>query len=366
MVYDWVVKWGGAERVLLALHEIFPQAPLLTSVYYPKQAGWAGKFEVKTSFLNRLPGTGNSHRLLAPFMPLAFESLDLKKYRLVISVSSWAAKGVLTASSAVHLNYCLTPTRFLWSKQTEYEHKPGFGFRDSLVRTGFRKMAPYLKRWDRVSAHRPDAYLAISQTVAARLKKFYGVSAEVIYPPVETDFFKPTSKPTGKNWLVVSRLEPYKKVDLVIEVFNRLGWPLTIVGEGSQRSQLERQAGPRIRFTGCVEDEKLLSYYHSCRAVICPQEEDFGLVAVEAQACGRPVLGLGKGGLTETVVPGQTGDLFDFQTAKALYKRLVNFRPESYSAHACRQNALRFSRELFIKSFRRKAEGIWQAFRTGH
>lgn len=364
LVYDWATKWGGAERILVVLKEIFPNAPLYTSVVDRKKADWVDGFEVETSFLDRNLLFKKNYRFLAMVMPLAFEQFDFRKKRLVISVSSWAAKGVITPPSTVHLHYCLTPTRFLWSGVDQYRREPGLGVGRMVVQAGLFTLGGYLRRWDRLAATRPDFWLAISKTVAGRVKKYYGLTPEVVYPPVRTDLFKPSLVKPGKNWLVVSRLEPYKKIGLVIDVFNQLGWPLTVVGIGSQERNLSRQARANISFVGCVSDEKLVSYYRSSRAVICPQEEDFGLVAVEAQACGRPVVAYGRGGFRETVLPGQTGEFFDQQTDISLGRVLRRFKPEKYLAKDCRQNALMFSQDRFIKSFTKKVEGAWATFQT--
>ncbi|MCJ7827904.1 glycosyltransferase, partial [Patescibacteria group bacterium] len=345
LIYDWATKWGGAERVLVALKKIFPEAPLYTSVFDQKNASWAQEFEVETSFLDRGSFFKKHYRSLAMAMPLAFEQFNLSKKQLVVSVSSWAAKGVITLPSTVHLHYCLTPTRFLWSGADQYRRFPGFKTGEMTARIGLRLFGGYLRRWDQLASTRPDFWLAISKTVAQRIKKYYGVGAEVVYPPVRTDLFKPGSVKPGKGWLVVSRLEPYKKVDLVVEAFNRLGWPLTVVGTGSQKEKLKRQAGKNISFVGCVSDEKLISYYHSSRAVVCPQEEDFGLVAVEAQACGRPVVGYGRGGFRETVLPHQTGEFFNHPTSQSLERTLRRFKPERYLVEDCRRNALMFSQD---------------------
>lgn len=364
LVYDWVVKWGGAERILLALHDLFPSAPLFTSVSR-RQLEWANQFTVQSSFLNRLPGAVRHYRWLAGGMPLAFENLDFRPFDVVISVSSWAAKGIITTPQTFHLNYCLTPTRFLWSGKEIYAHQPGFGLVSGLVRAGKKIANGYLSSWDVTASARPDAMFAISKTVAERVKKFYHRRAEVVYPPVETDLFQPPKQPVKRDgWLVVSRLEPYKKVDMVVRVFNRLGWPLTVVGTGSQEKVLRRLAGPSVSLVGCVPDEKLVSYYYSCQGVVCSQEEDFGLVAVEAQSCGRPVVAFKRGGFSETVIP-KTGTFFSSQTDEALYKTLIRFRPEQYSVRACRTNALRFSRERFLFDFKKKVGEAWTEFLTG-
>jgi len=351
LVYDWVVKWGGAERVLLALHEIWPQAPLYTSVYWPAKAGWAQAFQVVPSFLNKIPWARQHHEWLAPLLPLAFESFNLADYDLVISVTSAFAKGVITQPTTRHLCYCLTPTRFLWSDSQQY----------------FGKISPPLRglrHWDQLASWRPDQMIAVSKAVQQRIRQYYDRESSVIYPPVDTARFKiqkhqprgvasggrPRSANHNLNYfLVVSRLVKYKRVGLVVEAFNQLGWPLKIVGTGHQERRLKALARPNIEFLGQLTDEQLLSYYQKCCGLIFPQVEDFGLVAVEAQACGRPVVAFRAGGALETVLEGKTGVFFDQPIVASLVAALKKFVKIKFRPLACRQNALRFRQQKFKK-----------------
>lgn len=350
LVYDRVNKWGGAERVLLALHEIWPDAPLYTAVYDPAGAPWAKDFKVVPSFLNRLPFAKKNHEKLALLMPLAFESFSFEGYDLVISVTSEAAKGIITKPETRHFCYCLTPTRYLWSGYEQY-------FDSAFRRLIGAPAVKYLRQWDLVAARRPDAMIAISDCVRRRIRKYYGRAAKVIYPPVDLERFKqgaksgPESSPPIKvqdnYFLIVSRLVPYKRVDLAVRAFNKLGIPLKIIGTGGEAEKLKKTAGPNIEFLGALTDREVLGYYRSCQAVVFPGEEDFGLVPLEAQACGRPVIALKAGGALETVVEGKTGRFFWPQTTDALVSVVKECLSQRFSVKDCRQNSQRFGQKLF-------------------
>lgn len=357
-VYDRVNKWGGAERVLLALHELWPEAPLYTSVYNSETAPWAKVFRVIPSFLQRFPLAKIHHELYPWLMPLAFESFNFDGYDLVISVSSEAAKGILTPPKTLHLCYCLTPTRYLWSGQVQY-------FDSSLKKFFAQPFLKALRAWDLGAAQRPDKYLAISKTVQERIAKYYKRESEVVYPPVETEKFKlaPVSSKNKENspyFLVVSRLVKYKSVDLAIEAFNRLGWALKIVGTGREYEKLRCQAAKNIEFLGQLTDEELLGYYQNCQAVVFPPEEDFGIVPLEAQACGKPVIAHKAGGATETVRENKTGLFFSSKTTKDLVEVLKRFNPAAFKAEDCRKQAEKFSQKKFRQEFKSAVLRQWQ------
>jgi glycosyltransferase involved in cell wall biosynthesis len=382
LVYDRVNKIGGAERVLETLHEIWPQAPLYTAVYNPETAPWAKKFQVIPSFLNKWPLAKKYHEAYPWLTPLAFESFDFSSFDVVISVTSADAKGIITKPSTFHLCYCLTPTRYLWSGYEEY-------FRNGCFRFLSKPVVNYLRNWDKVAAQRPDEYVAISKNVQARIKKYYGRESVVIYPPVVlTEVarrnFDSASDSLAKErtllneghrrsqceasqnlsgspranvasrsyFLIVSRLVPYKRVDIVVKAFNQLGLPLKIIGTGSEMVSLKNLAKFNIEFLGQLTDKDLLSYYQNCRALIFPQEEDFGLVPLEAQACGKPVIAFKGGGALETVIETKTGTFFYPQTPKALIKKLKEFKINDYRPEDCRKNAEKFNKELFKKKFK--------------
>ena len=351
LVYDRVNKIGGAERVLEALHEIFPEAPLYTAVYNPETAPWAKKFKVIPSFLQKFPLAQSRHEVFPYLMPMAFESFNFDKYDVVISVTSEAAKGILTKPKTLHLCYCLTPTRYLWSGYEDY-------FRTSVFKFFSSPLVAYLRHWDKIACQRPDVYLAISKNVAKRIKKYYHRNSEVIYPPVDLKKWKAVDsrQKTESYFLVVSRLVSYKRVDLVIEAFNQLGLPIKIVVKGIQEITLKRMAKKNIEFLGQLTDEQLLSYYQNCQALIFPQEEDFGLVPLEAQACGKPVIAFGGGGALETIIGSKTGEFFSPQTSQALVKVIKSFKAAKYKPEDCRQQAEKFDKEIFKKKFKEFVE----------
>ena len=357
LVYDRVNKWGGAERALLALHELFPEAPLFTAVYSKKAAAWAKVFpKVIPSFLQKIPFTNTNHELLGTFTPLAFESFDFEGYDLVISVTSEAAKGIITKPGTVHICYCLTPTRYLWSAHDLYfRHPPSkfkyFPFFWQIT----RPLVWYLRKWDKMAAQRPDEMVGISNAVRERINKYYRRQAKIIFPPVEVDKFKiKDSRPKRKNfYLLVGRLIPYKKADLAIRAFNKLGLPLVIAGSGSEEARLKKIAKGNIRFVGELTDPKLADYYRKCTALIFPQEEDFGIVVPEAQAAGAPVIAYKAGGALDTVIDGETGIFFEKQSVASLIKAVKRFEGLKFDPDKLIKNAQRFSKDNFKKSFSR-------------
>lgn len=345
LVYDRVNKWGGAERVLLALHSIWPAAPLYTAVYDKKKATWADVFTVKPSFLQNLP-----HELLPWITPLAFETFNFEGFDVVISVTSAEAKNIITKPGTLHICYCLTPTRYLWSAKKTYESLGVMGY-------ALRIMSPMLKKWDLVASARPDYYIAISDTIKKRIKQYYQKDADVIYPPVDVKKF--TYREPENYFLVVSRLVAYKRVDVVIDAFNALGWPLVVIGEGQQKKQLMRRAKKNITFLGQVTDAELISQYAHCRAFVHAGVEDFGIAAVEAQASGKPVVAYKEGGITEIVPSGQTGLLFQKQTASSLTAALASFDKQLYDSNSCKENAQRFSIHKFQQNMKLAVERIY-------
>jgi glycosyltransferase involved in cell wall biosynthesis len=348
LVYDKVSKWGGAERVLLALHQLFPDAPLYTAVYDKKKAKWADEFDVRTSFLQKIPFAKSHSELLPALMPVAFESFDFDQYDLVISVTSEAAKGIITKSHTYHLCYCLTPTRYLWSGYDDY-------FKNETARIISKPFISYLQKWDKVASQRPDKLVAISKEVQERIGKYYGREAELVYPPVTLGKNqKSASIKQGGYFLLVSRLSKftkYKRVDLAIRLANKLKLPLKIVGDGSWRKKLEYMSGPTVEFVGAVSDETLVNYYKNCKALIFPGYEDLGLVMVEAQLLGKPVIAYNKGGAKELVQDGKTGILFDEQTEEGLESGLGRFAGYTFDERACKKNAAKYSFENFKKNF---------------
>ncbi|MEK7101485.1 MAG: glycosyltransferase [Patescibacteria group bacterium] len=354
LVYDRVNKWGGAEQVLLALHEMFPEAPLYTAVYNSAAAGWAKVFPgVSTTFLQKFPWAKSSHELYPWLTPLAFETLNFDDYDLVISVTSADAKGIITKPSTFHLCYCLTPTRYLWSHEQFYRKTL-----DPSVEFISRPVFNYLKSWDKIAAHRPDAYIAISQTVKDRIKKYYGQDSQIIYPPVDVDFF---SQPATMNhelitnnfFLYVGRLVAYKQAQLLVEIFNDLQLPLAIIGTGTLENKLKAMAAPNIHFLGHLAQTDLAAYYQRAQAVLYIHEEDFGLVPVEAHSAGTPVIGLNRGGAAETIIHNQTGILLDSDEPGIVKNAILNFDPTQFDREFIKSHAQKFAKDRFKKEFTR-------------
>ncbi|HJY98101.1 MAG TPA: glycosyltransferase, partial [Patescibacteria group bacterium] len=289
-----------------------------------------------------LPLAKKYHELFGVLMPKAFESFDFSGHDLVISVTSEAAKGIKAGSKTLHICYCLTPTRYLWSHHDLY-------FKNPLLKFFSRPAVKYLKKWDQKAAKKPHGIIAISTEVKNRIKKYYRRDAAVIFPPVDIKKF-PVSSKTPKYYLLVSRLDyGYKKVDLAIEAFNKLGKKLIIVGTGREQNKLRKKAKGNIKFVGSVSEKKLSSYYKGARALIMPQEEDFGIVAVEAQAQGIPVIAFAKGGAIDTVVPGRTGIFFSEQNSISLIDAVKSFEKRKFEIRKIKANAARFSKARFKK-----------------
>lgn len=363
-VYDRVNKFGGAERVLLALHEVWPQAPLFTTVYNQKTAPWASTFNVKPSL--RLPPFFSArHEIFLPITPFIFESLNLDNFDVVLSITSAEAKGIITKPHTLHICYCLTPTRYLWSGYQDYLDEPGVGILNHIARIFMKAFFPPLRLWDFTASSYPDFYIAISQTVKRRIKAYYKKEAEIIYPPIDTEKFKPTDGCSQEDYfLVVSRLVPYKRIDYVISTFNSLGWKLKIVGRGVDEGRLRKMAKKNVEFLGGnLTDEKLCWYYQNCQALIFPGEEDFGITSVEAQACGRPVIGINCGGVVETIIPGKTGEIYNRQDEKTLISALKIFKQKKYLPFSCRQNAIRFTKKTFKEKIKKTVANLWEEWR---
>ena len=341
LVHNWLVTLGGADRVLLALHEVFPQAPVFVGLHDLRRLPDSfRRLDVRATWLQQIPGAARRHRLLVPLMPLAFSRLVLRGYDVVIS-SSHACAHSVSVPGALHICYCHTPMRYAWDLQDEYlAALPG------VARPAARLMLAWLRRRDRAAAAGVDQFIANSQHVASRIRRHYGREATVIYPPVDVDFFTPSGEP-GDFYLIVSRLVPYKRVDVAVEAFNRLDRPLVIVGDGPERGRLQSMAGPHVRFVGELGDAAVRRYYQQCRALVFPGEEDFGLVPVEAQACGRPVIAYGRGGALESVAPGVTGIFFGEQTPDALMAGIRAAEATTFDAAAIRRHTEQFSRQRF-------------------
>jgi glycosyltransferase involved in cell wall biosynthesis len=352
LVYDRVNKWGGAERVLLALHKIFPKAPLYTSVYEPVKTSWASVFTIHTSLLQKFSFTRTHHEYFGTFMPFLFERFNFDTYDLVISITSEAAKGIITRGKTKHICICLTPTRYLWSGFDVY-------FANPLLRMIALPATAYLRWWDKNAAKRPDVYIAISQEVQRRIKEYYKQDSIVIYPPITLKNYKVRPSKEKGYFLVVSRLVSYKRIDLAIKACNTLQVPLKIIGTGSEEAYLRSIAGKTVEFLGNLTDEEVVQYYMHSAALLFPGLEDLGLTILEAQKLGKPVIAFKGGGALETITEGKTGTFFFPQTELALTKKLqyllksrkiIIGQTKSYYTKFCHERKEQFSEDTFVKN----------------
>ncbi|MFH0834426.1 MAG: glycosyltransferase [Patescibacteria group bacterium] len=342
LVHDWLTDFGGAERVLLALHEIFPDAPIFTSFFRPENLPMFADADIRTSYLQKIPFAKNHHRVFFPFMPAAIESFDLSEFDLVISdSSSGCAKGIITKPETLHICYCHNPNRALWDGSHEYLrlHEKNFGW---LARKMIPRQLMKMRIWDRVAADRVDHFIANSDFVARRIAKYYQRESTVIHPPVETKNFAPNDEKAKDYFLAVGRLIPYKRFDLAIQAANILGVKLRVVGVGPEERKLRAMAGPTVKFFGKVSEEILQKMYRECRALIFPQVEDFGLTAVEVQASGRPVIAFRGGGALETVRENHSGIFFAEPTVSSLADALQKAAKKRWVKKAIVKNAERF------------------------
>lgn len=347
LVHDWLNGMRGGEKILEVLCELFPDAVVHTLLLDRSRLSPAiARMEIRTSLLQRLPLSRTHYRYYLPLFPKLVERFDLRGFDLVFSTSHCVAKGARAPRGARSLCYCLTPMRYVWYFGDEYFGS--WGWKRALAKPVFA----YLKRWDVASAERVDRWLAISETVAARIRKVYHKAAEVLYPPVDAGFYTPGKGGAGGYHLAVSALVPYKRLDVAVRAFNALGLPLKIVGEGPERERLAALAKPGVELLGWRTNEEIRELYRGCRAFIFPGEEDFGITPLEAQACGRPVIAFGRGGARETVVDGETGVFFDAQEPDALAEAVRRAERMRFDPARARANAERFDRPLFKEKLR--------------
>jgi glycosyltransferase involved in cell wall biosynthesis len=345
LVHDYLNQMGGAERVVMAFHEMFPNAPIYTSIYDPQRVDPAFRsMDIRTSFMQKFPGVTKHHQPYLPFYPIAMEQLDLRGYDLVLSSSSAFAKGVITRPETVHICYCHTPMRWCWNYD-EYVEREHLG---KIARSILPFLITQLRVWDQTSAARVDHFIANSPIVAERIRKYYRRDAVYIPPPVDASRFPfdPALQPDD-YFLILSRLVPYKRIDLAIQACNQLQLPLAIIGTGRDLEQLKRLAGPTIRFLGRLSDEQVVHYYTHCRAFIFPGEEDFGITPLEAQACGRPVIAYGAGGALASVIDGVTGSFFHEPTVDSLATVLATFDERRFNPSIIHNHALEFDTPRF-------------------
>jgi glycosyltransferase involved in cell wall biosynthesis len=340
----------GGEKVLLSLARLFPEAPIYTLLHVRGSvAPELEEREIRTSFVQRLPGVERRYRHYLPLFPAAAERFDLGGFDLVLSSSHCVAKGVRPADGTLHLCYCHTPMRYVWDRYDDYF---GPGRLGPLERAIVPRIAARLRRWDASTASRVHRFVANSAYVAGRIRRYYGRDAEVISPPVDTSFFSPGPDEPGTYDLIVSALAPYKRLELALEAYRCSGWPLRIVGTGPEDARLRGIAPPEVRFLGHLPDEELREQYRGCRAVVMPGVEDFGIVPLEAMACGRPAVVFGEGGGPESVDPGRTGLVFDEATPASLGAALATLASVRFDRLACRARAEAQRRDVFESRIR--------------
>jgi glycosyltransferase involved in cell wall biosynthesis len=342
LVHDWLNQLGGAENVLKALVELYPGAPVFTSIYAPEKMPEEFRhWNIRPGWMDRLPGIHDHHQPYLPLYPVMFGALDLGQYDVVLTNKSGFCHGV-RAGKALHICYCLAPTRYVWQfdQYIQRERIP------EAAAAAIKPLMLALRRWDFDAAQRVDAFVAISSEIRERIGRYYGRDSVIIYPPVETTRFAPVKRPQD-YFLIVSRLIPYKRVDLAVEACRRLGLPLVVGGEGRDRERLESIAGPTVTFMGRISDNALPDLMAHCRAFIFPGLEDFGITAVEAQAAGRPVIAFRGGGALDTIIEGKTGLYFDTLNADSLMDALRRFDTERFDPDKCRANAARFDASVF-------------------
>ena len=351
LAHDWLTGMRGGEKVLEGLCELFPQADIFTLFHTKGSVSDAiERHRISTSLVQRLPFARSQYRRYLPLFPVAIEQFDLERYDLVVSSSHCAAKAVIAAGRARHVCYCHSPMRYAWDQFDAYFGPERVGRLAS--RWIYGPMLRRLARWDAATAPRVGRFIANSRHVAGRIGRYYNREATVVYPPVDTVFYHPDTTVPGSHFLVVSALVPYKRIDVAIAACQRLGARLRVVGDGPDRDRLERLSTPLVEFTGRLSDDAVRAEYRSALAVLMPGEEDFGIVPLEAQACGRPVVALGRGGALETVVPDETGVLFADSTPGALATALDRAGRATFDSERIRRHAHQFSRDRHLNAIR--------------
>ena len=360
LVHDYLAQDGGAERVLKSLHELWPQAPIFVLFHDKEKIKFFNNKNIKESFLAKLPLRNAAYQWYLPWMPLATEQHNLKDFDVVISTASMFAKGVITGPDTLHISYCHTPPRFLWIDNYDYIA--------DLKQSRFIKLfLPHiihrLRLWDKMSVDRVDNFIANSRTVQQRINKYYRRESDVIYPPAELDSC--SLQKTADYFAAGGRMVGYKRFDLIIKAFNRLRWPLKVFGDGPELYSLKKMAGPNIEFLGQITDQEKARVLSGARAFIHPQLEDFGITAVEAMACGRPVIAFAQGGASETVIQNETGVFFHEQSWESLLDALLNFNYENWDTNKIREHAYKFDARNFKTSIKKYVEDRYEEFKHG-
>jgi glycosyltransferase involved in cell wall biosynthesis len=352
IVHDFLMKLGGAERVVKAFADMYPNAPIYTMLYDEEAVGKVfPKERVRTSFLQKYPKfIRDRYRFLVPKMPKAIEELNFEGFDLVISSNTAFSHGIVTPLNTKHVCYCHSPMRYAWDWVNEYQQEHHISGLKKLI---YAPMMKSLREWDKVASDRVGLYLANSKNVQKRIKKYYKMDSVIVYPPVDTERFT-TSRDHAGYFLIVSTLTPYKKIDLAVQLFNKIGRKLVIIGDGPHKEYLQNIAADNIEFLGFKDDATVVEYMKNCRALIFPGEEDFGITPVEAMACGKPVLAYAKGGVMETMIEGQTGEFFYEPTVESMEDGLsrLMYNEKFYKPRSIRLHSQQFSREIFEKNFK--------------
>ena len=363
IVHDWMVSPGGGEKVVLALHKLWPEAPIYTAAYEPARFPEFAQADIRTLWLDRIQLAKRKHQLFSIPRAWAFRSLDLSDYDIVISSSSAESKYVKTGPKTLHICYCHTPIRYYWSDYDWYRQHPPFGWLNPLARVVLPLLIPLLRMQDFRAAQKVDVFVANSKHVQQRIRRYYDRDSAVIYPPVEVKRIRMGVGP-GKYYLVLGRQVAYKRLDLAVEAFNRLGLPLVVAGTGEEIEVQRPKAQSNIKFVGRPTDEQKAKLYQTAKALVFAAEEDFGIVPVEAQAAGRPVIAYGVGGATESVVDGVTGVLFKPQTAEALGKAVERSSQTVWNPTAIRRQAEKFDESVFSQRIRQFVLDEWRKFQA--
>jgi glycosyltransferase involved in cell wall biosynthesis len=360
LIHDWLNQIGGAEDVLKTLVMLYPDSPIYTSIYAPGiMPDFYREWDIHTLWMDRLPGIHTHHQPYLPLYPLAWSGLDLSEYDVILSNKSGFCHGLHTGENTVHVCYCLAPTRYVWQLDS-YIAREGIG---GLAQMGLRPLVALLRRWDYAAAQRVHHFIAISTEIQQRIQTYYNRDSVIIYPPVDTTRFQPSST-VEDYFLIVSRLIPYKRIDLAVQAATRLNLPLKIGGKGRDLDRLREMAGPTVEFIGYVPDDDLPDLMARCKAFLFPGLEDFGITPVQAQAAGRPVIAYGGGGSLDTVIPGKTGEHFHDMTVESLMAVMQDFDAFAYDSAVIRAHAERFDTQVFNRQITGFVEQAWDAFRT--
>lgn len=352
LIHDWYYTNGGAEKVIKALSKTFPDCEhfaLFDVMSDTDKLNLLNTTKVNTTFIQKMPFISKFHRKYLQLYPYAIEQLDLRSFDLIISSSSAVAKGVLTNSNQVHICYCHSPMRYAWDLYHQYLSESKFGFLSGFYA---KYVLHKLRLWDVISANRVDYFISNSEYISQRIKKIYRRDSTVIYPPVNVNYFNIIENPSRDYYFTASRMVPYKKIDLIVEAFAKNGKKIIVAGDGPELKKIKAKANSNVTFIGHIANEKLKQYLQNAKAFVFAAEEDFGIIPVEAQACGTPVIAYGKGGVLETVIENQTGIFFEKQTPESLNQAIDKFENMSFETTQIRENALRFSEDRFMEEIK--------------